>query len=568
MDNTVYDVMKRKYPNVVLIIKEGNFHYVCNDDAKTLRKYTKRFPIVEGQIKSRDPFRMIEALENNDVKYKIIDVDEYEADAVVNNEVIESGDRAGMNEIALLISQIAQGVDPTSGEIFEIEELRGNVDVELALYRLLNAYYRPKSQRGVYAKMENDYPEHAVIMKEGFFFSAHNKSAYVLRWSMDYNIGLDMFGRPTTGGPDIDKIVNTLMVNNISFIVVESGAIVTKFDGDNPFDNMERLETRTFASTQTPTPTNESEKSVNERLLYPDCLVCDIFSLQPDAYNTFKVELGNDYIERVEKALEELPPREKNILKMRYRDGYTLAEIGKEYDLSRERIRQLANKATRKLGRKNIKDYLLGRTDSITKAKGKITGNSNGLDKTKPLHIMTENEMEQYPFVYDQKVSLLKIAGSINQFRNKEATRAVTNIEIAEWLCSLQYLKKEMTEDGRRTIPTQIGYETGFDLEERTSKSGDNYILLVCDYNAQKFIVNNYHRMMEDNRTSASYVEVEEEPVPVKCNKCMLFRNETCFGKSAICEDFIASVDIPEEEMANWPKEMHGPYGTLHKNRY
>ena len=55
--------------------------------------------------------------------------------------------------------------------------------------------------------------------------------------------------------------------------------------------------------------------------------------------------------EEIEKALERLNPREKDIVSMRYLEGEgaTLQAIAEKYDLSRERIRQIESKALRKL---------------------------------------------------------------------------------------------------------------------------------------------------------------------------------------------------------------------------
>lgn len=48
-------------------------------------------------------------------------------------------------------------------------------------------------------------------------------------------------------------------------------------------------------------------------------------------------------------ALETLSDREQTVLQMRYRDGMTLEEAGREQNVTRERIRQVEAKALRKL---------------------------------------------------------------------------------------------------------------------------------------------------------------------------------------------------------------------------
>ncbi len=65
----------------------------------------------------------------------------------------------------------------------------------------------------------------------------------------------------------------------------------------------------------------------------------------------------HDIGEKIEENLQVLEPREQQILRLRFglSDGVerTLAEIGKEYRLSRERIRQIEDRAVRKLRQSN-----------------------------------------------------------------------------------------------------------------------------------------------------------------------------------------------------------------------
>ena len=63
--------------------------------------------------------------------------------------------------------------------------------------------------------------------------------------------------------------------------------------------------------------------------------------------------IGEDLSKSVMRALETLNPREQRIIRMRFgigeKESHTLAEIGREFGLSRERIRQLQALALRKL---------------------------------------------------------------------------------------------------------------------------------------------------------------------------------------------------------------------------
>ena len=69
----------------------------------------------------------------------------------------------------------------------------------------------------------------------------------------------------------------------------------------------------------------------------------------------FDSALRIDLQERTRSVLEHLSPREAKILRMRYGVGsgrrHTLDEIGREFTLTRERIRQIESKALQKLRR-------------------------------------------------------------------------------------------------------------------------------------------------------------------------------------------------------------------------
>jgi RNA polymerase primary sigma factor len=70
--------------------------------------------------------------------------------------------------------------------------------------------------------------------------------------------------------------------------------------------------------------------------------------------------------EKIEEALDQLTPRERDVLKMRFGldDGYphTLEEVGRHFQVTRERIRQIEAKALKKLRHPNrcrrLRDYI------------------------------------------------------------------------------------------------------------------------------------------------------------------------------------------------------------------
>jgi RNA polymerase primary sigma factor len=77
------------------------------------------------------------------------------------------------------------------------------------------------------------------------------------------------------------------------------------------------------------------------------------FIADPRASSPFTECVGVSLREQIDKALSTLTPREEKIIRMRLgigqRTDYTLEEVGDVFGLTRERIRQIENKALRKL---------------------------------------------------------------------------------------------------------------------------------------------------------------------------------------------------------------------------
>ena len=88
----------------------------------------------------------------------------------------------------------------------------------------------------------------------------------------------------------------------------------------------------------------------------------------PDDSNMAPVEMATHAIlkEQLEEVLGSLTDREARVIKLRFglEDGRTrtLEEVGKEFNVTRERIRQIESKALRKLRQpsrsRKLKDYL------------------------------------------------------------------------------------------------------------------------------------------------------------------------------------------------------------------
>ena len=93
----------------------------------------------------------------------------------------------------------------------------------------------------------------------------------------------------------------------------------------------------------------------------PDATISDL--LADDSQVTPEDELlCSSEKESLERVLNTLAPREKHVIKLRYglQDGteYTLAEIGRQLGISRERVRQIEDEALRKLRHHTRVQYL------------------------------------------------------------------------------------------------------------------------------------------------------------------------------------------------------------------
>ena len=93
----------------------------------------------------------------------------------------------------------------------------------------------------------------------------------------------------------------------------------------------------------------------------PDATISDLLSDETQATPEEEL-LENSEKESLEKVLNTLAPRETLVIKLRYglTDGteYTLAEIGRQLGISRERVRQIEDEALRKLRHHTRVQYL------------------------------------------------------------------------------------------------------------------------------------------------------------------------------------------------------------------
>ncbi len=82
---------------------------------------------------------------------------------------------------------------------------------------------------------------------------------------------------------------------------------------------------------------------------YPENLLCDILNINWYDHQEISNEFPADIEDRILSVISRSGTRAEKILKLRYRDNLTLQEIAEQFDLSRERIRQILVKLLKKL---------------------------------------------------------------------------------------------------------------------------------------------------------------------------------------------------------------------------
>ena len=86
----------------------------------------------------------------------------------------------------------------------------------------------------------------------------------------------------------------------------------------------------------------------------------------------------------LDKLLKTLTPREREIIKLRYgfKNGYmyTLEEVGRIFEVTRERVRQIEAKAVKKLQTPGRSRRLLGFLDELER-EAVLAENGDGLTK-------------------------------------------------------------------------------------------------------------------------------------------------------------------------------------------
>lgn len=114
---------------------------------------------------------------------------------------------------------------------------------------------------------------------------------------------------------------------------------------------------------------------------YPNNLIADINNISAS-----KEEFTTDVERGIEVAILTLTNREAEVIKQRYKENKTLKAIADYYEVTEERVRQILNKALRKLRHPNVIKYIeLGLEGYINSqyTKGYSDGYIKGLNDAK-----------------------------------------------------------------------------------------------------------------------------------------------------------------------------------------
>ncbi|MGD0919438.1 MAG: sigma-70 family RNA polymerase sigma factor, partial [Thermodesulfobacteriota bacterium] len=124
-----------------------------------------------------------------------------------------------------------------------------------------------------------------------------------------------------------------------------------------PLDKVQKILKITKKPISLETPVGEEEDS---------CL--GDFIEDKDVISPQEAAISSNMVNQTEKVLSTLDKREEKILRMRFGIGekhnHTLEEVGQDFDLTRERIRQIEEKALRKLKHSSRADKLRSFTEN------------------------------------------------------------------------------------------------------------------------------------------------------------------------------------------------------------
>lgn len=310
---------------------------------------------------------------------------------------------------------------------------------------------------------------------------------------LQYKIALDCFKRPSTGGPYYEKISAAFQEEGVSFLLVSKGELVEQFDGEDPFEKYGIHEddcTRFISEEMSRYSANEDLKKPvpkgvpSKRLSYPQNLLKELL---PD-HEKYPPDIANRLAEvlETEKVFSRRYRRDAECISEYYEGGRTLEEIGTDYGITRERIRQVIKRGLKKMRRKAVLSYLSGETDTLESAKRKTADNTVSED--------VFSSPDDLPPSTEESISISKLAGRLSS--RTSGRKKLRYADISSWLINVGDLITTGDNSARVTVPTEQGIAHGIKRAKRMNTSGIEYVGIVLEPEAQKYISDSLNEIL------------------------------------------------------------------------
>lgn len=102
-------------------------------------------------------------------------------------------------------------------------------------------------------------------------------------------------------------------------------------------------------------------------------------------------------------------------------------------------------------------------------------------------------------YVYREDCSITRIVSQINEAVDTEKYRKMSYMPITQWLKRYEYLSEELSfsKGKKKTVCTEKGREIGIYSEETISRQGAQYLAILYNEQAQRFIIDHIPEMMK-----------------------------------------------------------------------
>ena len=115
---------------------------------------------------------------------------------------------------------------------------------------------------------------------------------------------------------------------------------------------------------------------------------------------------------------------------------------------------------------------------------------------------ITVEQLANYEYS-ERPISITEVTKRINALINTLYVKEIKSKEITEWLVEIGMLTNIVVNNNARKRPTSEGQNLGITTEERVNQYGTPYKGVFYNLNAQHFIIDNIHAIIESNRKKA-----------------------------------------------------------------